>query len=223
MQYGKPIALIAQLIATGLCLFGCNRQSASPSAATSEQARNDSGAELPEWSLVKSDSTSLGAPFRMSQFEIRPPANFRFVKHIAELNTYYWVGPVRKDETYPQFMIIVTCLPTDKAKTPLADLLQEVMGSIKKRRQDWSDTAAEQGKINGLRFIRSSWRGVATNAAHEGLSGREMHGIVYLAVHDNQAIQIMCQDVVPDHAESLKQGKSAVMTFRVAPPQTKSP
>ena len=48
-------------------------------------------------------------------------------------------------------------------------------------------------------------------------------GIVYVTIHDNQAIQIMCQDVAPDHAKSLKQGASAATTFRAVSPQTKSP
>jgi hypothetical protein len=50
-----------------------------------------------------------------------------------------------------------------------------------------------------------------------------MHGVVYLAVHDGHAIQIMCQDVAPDHDQWLKLGAAAAGTFQVAPADAVAP
>jgi hypothetical protein len=227
------VNIIVQQILSIALLFGCNdqgppptaiggQQSAAPAPA-SDPARNSSRAEDPDWSLAEMDSRSLGSPYKMANFEIRPPSNFRFIKYVAEAKTYYWIGRVRADETYPQFMVIITELPADGANAPVENALSEVMGAIRQRRQDWSETPAEHGRINGLPFVRSSWSGVATNAAREGLSGRTMHGIVYLTIQNNQAVQIMCQDAASDYAEWLKLGASAAMSFRIAPPENAKP
>lgn len=226
--------VLALPVLGGLCLFGCNRQSAPPSVPsgqqsaavptrTGEQGHHASSDELPDWYLAETDSSSLSPPYKMSPFEIRPPANFRFIKYIPESKTHYWVGPVRSDETYPQFMVIITELSARDTNASLAALLSDVMGAIKQRRTDWSETPVEQGKINGLPFVRNSWSGVASSAAREGLAGRTMHGVVYLTIHNNQAVQIMCQDVAPDHAEWLKLGGFAALTFRVIPTENTSP
>lgn len=73
----------------------------------------------------------------MSQFEIRPPESFRFIKSIEEpithAKTYYWVGPARDDETYPQFMVIITELSARDSKTPLANLLKDMLRGIEQR------------------------------------------------------------------------------------------
>jgi hypothetical protein len=229
----RTIVLALPVIA-GLLLFGCSRQAAQPSAQSgtqavaaqtrnAEQAHAVSNAELPDWSLSEADSTSLGSPYRMSSFEIRPPANFRFIKYLPEEKSYYWVGPVRADETYPQFFVTITELSGSDTNASLAASLSEIMDAVKQRRTDWSQTPAEQGKINGLPFIRSSWSGVASSAARKGLSGRAMHGTVYLTVHDNRAVQIMCQDVAPDHGEWLRLGGFAASTFRLAPAESAAP
>lgn len=230
----NKFVFVALPLACGMSLFGCSTQSVPPAASsppptasvpthTGEHDRDVSKDQLPDWSLSESDSNSLGSPYNVSPFEIRPPATFRFIKYVAEAKTHYWVGPVRADKTYPQLMVTITALSARDTNAPLANLLKDVLSGIQKHRQEWSATPAEHGKINGLSFVRSSWSGVATSAARDGLSGRAMHGVVYLSVYDNQAVQIMCQDVAPDHAEWLKQGSTAAMSFRVAATPSASP
>lgn len=215
------------------CLSGCDRQSATQATSNGkqtttqihdrEQAEQLISDELPDWSLAVAEADSLGAFYKMSSFEFRPPADFRFIKYIPESKTYYWVGPIRTDETYPQLMVSISELPASDANSSLSTLLSDVMVAIKQRRTNWIETPAQQGKINELSFVRCSWSGEASTAARAGLSGRMMHGIVYVAVHNNQAIQIMCQDVAPDHVEPLKLAGFAALTFRVAPEKTTQP
>jgi hypothetical protein len=218
MHYAKQIVIVAQLIFGGLVLSGCNGRSEPPQAAPGAQSHETSASELPEWSLAKSDSTSFAPPVKVSRFEFRPPSSFQLVKNLGQGTGFIWASPVRKDETYAHLMVVVAELTGEDAKTSLEDNLREVMETIKRRRSDWSETAAEQGKINGLRFIRSSWSGVPTDDKRKSFAGRKMHGIVYLTIQNDVGIQIMCQDVEPDHAESLKQAAAAAMTFRAAPP-----
>lgn len=220
-----------------LCLFGCTKQSPLPQAPSGPQSatapnpprepvRVTRSEELPDWSLGESDSESLDSPYKMSQFEIRPPASFRFIKSLDEPKShstaYYWIGQIREDETYPQFIVTITGL-SSHSNAPLANVFQEVLGAIQRRRQEWSATPVEFGTINGLAFARSSWSGVATDAAREGLAGRTMHGVLYVTVRDDQAVQIMCQDVGPDYGEWLKQGEAGALSFRVATTASISP
>ncbi len=216
-----------------LLLVGCGEQSAPPSVQSDNQAastqqraekdRDASSDKLPEWSLSEADAESLGSPYKMSSFEIRPPANFDFIKFIPEAKTYYWVGPIRADETYPQFFVTFSEMSTRDANHSLAESMADVMERVKQRRTDWSQTPVEQGKINGQPFVKCSWAGIATSAARAGLSGRKMHGIIYLTIYNNELVQIMCQDVAPEHEESLKLGGCAALTFRVAPAENDSP
>ena len=218
MRRANATVFSALVLIVVSCLFGCSGQPATPSAPAVENVLQASADGLSEWSLTESDSASLGTPYKMSQWEIRPPADFRFIKYVAESNMYYWVGPVRADETYPQFIVTIAPLTAQQLNAPLTTLMKGALGSIQQIREEWSETPVEQGKIEGLPFARSSWSGVATDTSREGLTGRTMHGIVYLAVHENQMIQILCQDVAPDHVEWLKKGGSAALTFRETTP-----
>jgi hypothetical protein len=226
------ILATSMLMAGGAWLNGCSSKSPPPAASSNRQPApappapppprkldgDVSSHELATWPLGEEESKSLGLPFRMKQFEIRPPANFRYIDRVSDSQKHYWIGPIREDETYPQLIVIIAELPAGEASAPLPNLLKDVMAAIKQLRKDWSATPAEQGRINGLPFIRSTWSGVATGASREGLAGRTMHGIVYLTVHENTVIQIMCQDAAPDYAQWLKAGESAALSFRLAPP-----
>lgn len=181
-----------------ISLAGCTFQSApnappvsSEPKDTEETIRTNSASEavmqnipLPDWSLRERDSSILGAMHSIPPFEIRLPASFRFIKSIENTETrrvsHYWVGPIRNDETYAQFIVTFVDLSARDSKAPLLNLFDAVLTGIEARRQEWSATAPEQGIINGLPFVRCSWSGVVSSAAREGLAGRTMHGILYV-------------------------------------------
>lgn len=231
-RHRTTVALTLALVSV-LNLPGCDTQSPAPPlqhdapAPTASVASTDesvepvadfafsSNEELPVWSVAEADLSTLAAPFEMSPFEIRPPVDFRFIRYVAEANSYYWIGPVRDDETYAQLIVMFTDLAEDDADKPLAVLLQQTLSSIRERRSNWLQTAIEEGRVNGMPFARATWSGVVTSAAREGLSGRTMHGVVYLTVHERTTIQVMCQDVGPGHADSLRLGELAALTFQV--------
>ncbi len=186
-----------------------------PGPATPQTLRDPSAVGPSDWHPDRGDLERLASPFELPGFEIRPPDGFRLIKSdLVPGGTTLWTGPFRDDETYAHFMVIITTLSEKHSKRPLEVLLKEVMAPIQQRRQKWTKTAPERGRVNGLTFVRARWRGVATSVARKGLSGRQMHGFVYLAVDGQKAIQIMCQDVEPDHAESLRTCEAAALTIR---------
>jgi hypothetical protein len=180
-------------------------------------------AKLPDWSANEAEAASLADPYQIASYQLRPPAEFRFIKHIPASNTWYWAGPARADETYPQLLVTIHKLPPGQENASLAQCLLDTISGIKKHRTDWNQTPAEEGLIHGLRFIRSSWSGTAAAGARAGLAGRTMHGVVYLAVHEGQAIQIMCQDVAPEHDPWLKLGAATAATFQAASADAAAP
>src|SRR5262249_20216013 len=151
ISQANGFVFLALLVLVGSSLFGCNRQPGPPSTRSERQdgatpTRTDeqnglaSNDEVRDWSLSEADSGSLGAPYKMSSFEIRPPASFRFIQHATEAKTYYWVGPIRADETYPQLIVLITELPAREARFPLKTLLSDSLEGIRGRRTDWSET-----------------------------------------------------------------------------------
>lgn len=226
--------LVWVLLTSSLGLSGCESNSApfapksrrKPAATEvsadrpGEEVQDD---ELPVWSLIESESNLVGPAFAIGQLELCPPKSFRFFKRYEAASTYCWVGPIREDETYPLFIVIVTALPPGHVNAPLKALLEDSLAGIRQRRRQWSAKPIEHGIVNGLPFVRSSWEGVATDAAREGLAGRMMHGIVYLTVCDKTAFIIMCQDAAADYAQWLRQGEVAALTVHPAAQQSSTP
>lgn len=180
MDVLTPRSLFSLPIIVVLLLVGCERQQAVPTAnqelpspVGSEIAIQDPSEDVPVWSLAESATQSLAEPFTMSQFEIRPPSDFRFIKHLAETNTYYWIGPVREDETYAQLFVVITQIPEQKAYDSLDAGINDVLVGVRQRRDDWSNTPTEQGKINGYLFARTSWEGATNSAARKGPRGSQ--------------------------------------------------
>jgi hypothetical protein len=188
-----------------LCALGCNKGSPSTNPALDQP---------PQWSLSDSEPAPPASAFQMGEFEIRPPEQFRFTKHDPATQSYYWVGPVRDDETYAQLIVIMSDLSEHEARSSLEKLFEGSLAAIKQRRENWTRTEIERGRINGHPFVRASWSGVVTPAAREGLAGRTMHGVTYLGLDGKRAVQIQYQDVAPNHVESLKLGEAAASTFR---------
>ncbi|NQU23203.1 MAG: hypothetical protein HQ567_18140 [Candidatus Nealsonbacteria bacterium] len=183
--------------------------------ATPETERDPDAVDLPTWSPGPDDIERLSPPVELSGFTIRPPRGFKLVKDdLASSGLIFWRGPIRDDETYAYFMVIITTLSEEDSKLPLETILDDVVAGVRQRRREWTRTATERGNVNGLTFVRTRWSGVATSAARKGLAGRQMHGFVYLTVDDTNAVQILCHDVEPGHAKALKAGEAAALTIR---------
>jgi hypothetical protein len=195
-------------------LLGCNKP--SPSLTP----KIDSATT---WSLESSESDALAAPYKMEEFEIRPPKTFRFITHDTKSQSYYWVGPVRDDETYGQLIVIITELSEEQAKLPLESLFGDSITAIKRKHDECSNSEVQRGAINGHAFVRATWKGTANSTARKGLVGRELHGVIYFGLYGKRAVQIMCQDVAPAHDASLRAGELAASTLRFSASKGASP
>lgn len=205
MGHAFKFASCEALVAGLVCLVVGNRWSSAADPELDKQ---------PKWSLSASNAEQNNQPFQIKDFEIRPPSQFRHIKQDNEPQVHYWVGPIRKDETYAQLFTIISDLTAEDAKIPLEKQFEGVVLAIKQRREKWSSIEIERGQINGHPFVRTSWTGIVAPGARKGLVGRTMHGVAYMGIFGNQAVQIQYQDVAPDHAESLKLGETAASTFQ---------
>lgn len=214
-----------------ICIVGCGQRSppakiAPNSPPTKALSNTPSAKAMPstiaEWVLDETDAKSLGSSVQISGFEIRPPASFRYVKYEKQ-PSHIWAGPIRSDETYALLMVLVLDLSDQESKLSLDQQFEKVTGAFKSQHKNWSMEKVEHGTINGIHFVRTSWSGMATSAARKGLAGREMHGIAYLSTDGKRSIQIMCQDVAPNHAESLRVGQLAALSIRRARAEDREP
>lgn len=188
-----------------------------PTTTLAGPAVSDNGQSDPDaWALTAEEDELLEAYYSLGEYEIRPPKGFRYIKYIREAHAHAWAGPIRPDETYAHLMVTIMPYPPGYIPGSLDDSLREVMGAIKRRRSDWTETPFEHGRIDGRDFVRTQWTGVATTAAREGLAGRRMGGVVFLTVNDMHTIHVVCQDVSPEDTEAIRLGSIATRSFRGA-------
>jgi len=192
---------------------GCKRQTTAAGPQTVQQATRD---DLPDWTFTESKAEFVGPIQQVGVFTIRPPADFRFIKETDAPKSYIWAGPIRPDETYPTFLVLVQQLPKPNPYSSIDAILDDVMKGIQAHRTNWSVTPSQHGSIFGQIFARASWSGIANSTARQGLVGKEMHGVVYVTVQDEKVIEIMCEDAASDYAQWLKRGEAAASTVQKA-------
>ncbi|MEZ5941588.1 MAG: hypothetical protein R3C18_09365 [Planctomycetaceae bacterium] len=214
-------------------VLGCDPSPQRPVADRSDNESSDSANELPVnrsevdessrlplWKPDESDLTELDGPYDFGDYEFRPPRAFKLLRSNHRemgMRMDIWMGKIREDETYAQLLVMISEPSIQNTKFSLKKTLRATVDQVRMRRSDWTEEEFEEGQVNGISFVRTSWSGVATDAAREGLAGRKMHGVVYLAIHNERVISIMCQDVAPDHATSLEFGHLAAKTFAARP------
>ncbi|QDU56095.1 hypothetical protein [Aeoliella mucimassa] len=204
-----------------LSLTGCSDPPAtSPSSAnkTAAPAAEDSSASTPiaEWKLTEEQQALLGEKFEMGQFVFQPPKSFTFIEQVQQGNSYTWVGPVRQDETYPMLMVII--VPLRSVNYPsLEAMLEDSINGIRPHRNSFSSSPIETGMVGDLKFVRSHVVGEVADGAREGLIGRTMHTTLYVTENNNTIVQILCQDVAPDHEPGMAEAEAAAMSFTAKP------
>jgi hypothetical protein len=205
--------LVHLIIALVVTLAGCKGK---PAAVASQSNQHLPNGNLPDWTFQQSDAASVAAVRQMRSFSIRPPADFQFIKEVDEPKTITWAGPIRPNQTYPIFVVIIQKLPHPNPYSSMDAMWADVLNGIQVHATNWSAKPVEHGIIHGFQFMRTSWSGVANSTVRKELVGKGMHGIVYLAVIDDNIIQIMCEDEDPDYAQWLKRAEAAASTFQVA-------
>ena len=168
-------------------------------------------AESRTWEPNKALLNRLDSPQDIEEFQLNPPRNYTPHTRLGDYGSKAtaWAGPLRRDGTRPQVMVLTVTLPAEEVKQyTLEQILYTFMERLSHRRQDWTRTSAEKGTINGLTFVRARWSGTDPNL------GRKMHGFNYVTMVGDKVIQLSSQDVEPYAKESLDLAEASALTFK---------
>lgn len=176
-------------------------------------ARAQQATALPQWSPSQKLLTKLGALVSVEGFLLQPPDNYTLVvpdSGVPEgVSSYVWVGPGRKDETHPILMLNLLVPPAgDAQKVTLAQVATTLLAEIKSARRDWTQTPAEAGTVQGLKFVRIGWTGV------DRKEKRKMQGWLMVAREGDTFIEFASQDVVPYAEQTLALAEASARTFK---------
>ena len=146
---------------------------------------------------------------QVGNFDIRIPKEYEFMEGPAQtgIKLHVWTGKSRPDESLPQLTITLVTPPPGETAT-LEEFLTSIAGGVQRRRTNWSQTATERGKVNGLEFLRVRWSG------REKIKGANMHGFIYVAQDGSNFIQLSSQDIEPHHEQSLQLAEAATLTIK---------
>ncbi len=165
------------------------------------------------WSPEKSALAKLGPEITSAELKIRGPAGYKFVdKSDQAMPSLIWTGQPRDDKTFTSLAIIHVADQAERSR-PLESMLAEVLSRIKRRRDNWVASGIEYGRIGGLDFVRTKWKGVCNTGNKEWI-GKEMYGSVYVAWNGDKIVMAMLEDVAPFHKQSLPICEAAVMTLQ---------
>ena len=174
-------------------------------SSSSSQENNNSSAV---WQADQSFDSQLGGDVSLGNVSLRPPKEYLLTKLPGPDGTLIltWRGPVRDDLTFAHLLTtIVAQSKEDKKSYESKEALRILLSGIEANRNEWSASKAEEGKINGLNFIRSYWTGV------DKTSGMKMKGFVYVIVDNKIIINLSSQDTL-SNVSALKLAEAAVLT-----------
>ena len=202
MNLPKRSVLLPVLVLIAVPL-GCNK--------AGDGRQNSKDASLANWQSASEISGQLGEEQAVEGYAVRPPKGYTKseapggppgAKMIA------WAGARRSDGTAPSVTMMVGIPPAGVTLPGLDEMLAQQLDSVKKRRQNWTQSVPEKGLIGGVTFARARWTGV------DPASGRKMQGVCYSALDGRTVIQFQTQDIEPQHEQSLPLGEAAALSFK---------
>ncbi len=168
---------------------------------------------LPQWSPSPTLLKKLGGPTSVEGYLLQVPESYEHVIPTAGtpdgVNSYFWVGPGRKDETHPLLMLVLLVPPIAQPQSwSLNQIAAEMLPEIKALRRDWTQTPPEAGIIQGMKFVRIRWTGM------DRKEKRKMQGWIMVAREGDTFIELSSQDVVPYAEQTLALAEAAARTFK---------
>lgn len=92
---------------------------------------------------------------------------------------------------------------------PLNEVLEETLDAKKQQWPNFTESAAQDGKINGMSFKRAYYKGIISGRA----GTRMAHGLVYVAVDGTKIISYQAEDVEPYNDDTLPIAQASILTF----------
>jgi hypothetical protein len=144
-------------------------------------------------------------------YQVRPPRGYASIQPPTPPGSkvFSWAGMPRADGTAPIFTVLIATPTREEAKgITLENFVERMLAAVKALRQDWQQTPAERGQVNGLSMLRTTWQGTAPQGNFR------MRGFDYFAQDGGTFICIRSQDVAPHGEQALKLAEAAALTFR---------
>lgn len=188
----------------------------SPNTATSglatdvSNANVPSHANLPVWTPEKEMLDKFDDYIDFEGYQIRLPKGYKAIEpsQVPPFSkAYVWAGESREDGTRPMIMIMLITPPPDSVKHTSQEVLERIVGKIKQYRNNWQQRAIEEGQVNNLKFLKTSWQG------QDKQTQVNMQGFEYVTQDDSSFVHIRTQDM-EQYPDSLKIGNASILTFR---------
>jgi hypothetical protein len=216
----KPIRWVVPL---GLiCILGCkpssvSTESVAQSGDNAQVASDPTSQGLAEsnkaWIPDPAISSQLAAEEEFAGFLIAPPKDFEAIRPPSPppgTRTIAWKGAERSDGTAPSVQWTAIEIPADGPEMTLEIGLGKFLGSIRSRRQNWTESEPEYGSLGGVAFIKKSWSG------REPFAQVDMLGTHYVAIVGNRVISLSTQDLA-EYAADVKVCEESLKTFKAMP------
>lgn len=167
----------------------------------------------PSWQPDAALLEQLDSPKDLGGYEMRVPKGYTQLPEPAGApagtRVFGWAGVTRPNGTAPTVIgMLISPPPAQAEKTSMEEFLQKALNGVKRRRENWTQTTAESGQINGLTFLRARWSGT------DPAKNLKMHGFMYVARDGTTFIQLASQDIDPNHEPPLKLAETAILTFK---------
>lgn len=144
----------------------------------------------------------IGRQTRVLSYAVQAPIGYTARQtRQPRLIAYTWLGQARKTGVTPNLTLALAPTPivNKKPMTP-EQLLTNALNAMKRGHEDWTQTPAERGQINGLTFARAYWTGT------ERQRSRKLRGVAYMGVDGSVAISMQCQDLALPGAKPGAEG-----------------
>lgn len=157
---------------------------------------------LPVWKPMPKMLRYLVRPTRVWKYTMQPPAGYtpRQTQQ-PRLLAYNWHGQAAKTGITPYVLLALAPTPVRGGKPYTAEqLIASALATLKRGHDAWTQTLVEQGRINGIAFVRAYWTGT------ERQRKRKLRGVAYMAVDGPTIISLQSQDIAPDKPGDAKSG-----------------
>ncbi len=104
---------------------------------------------------------------------------------------------------------IATPPPGMTGSISLGEVLDGTLTAKKQQWQNFTESPAQDGEINGLSFKRAYYKGIVSGRA----GTRMAHGLVYVAVDGTKILSYQAEDVEPYNEDTLSVAQASILTF----------
>lgn len=204
-RYSLYSLLVIMLLALP---FAANGKESSAEEIKSERIAK-TNQSLPSWHPDKSALPLLGKEQAIGAYKVQVPKtyNSNSVDSAGEEQIYFFRERPIAGHMAPYLQVVVKTIPLTITEDALEISYSALIDGLKvaSKLENFSEKNRQQGRLSGMRFIRSYWSGNPT-----GQNEQKIEGFCYLTIEDGRMITFAS---ATDQPEALKLAENAVLTF----------